>query len=98
VGSAPPAPASESGRFVGQPHEELTVLAETSAIVHENGERVWGVELYRLKGELTLQSKVESAKWKAGKQRSKSKSQKVKGKSRGWQYCSAQILTIHYIC
>jgi predicted ATPase len=39
---------------VGQVEEGLTVLAEALAIVKKNGERWWGAELYRLKGELLL--------------------------------------------
>jgi predicted ATPase len=45
---------------VGQPGEGLTTLAEALAVVDNTGERWWEAELYRLKGELTLQSKVQS--------------------------------------
>jgi len=41
----------------GLPEEGLTVLAEALAIVNKTGERFWEAELYRLKGELSLQSK-----------------------------------------
>jgi predicted ATPase len=47
---------------VGQVEEGLTVLAEALAMVNKNGERWWEAELYRLKGELTLQSQVSSPK------------------------------------
>ena len=40
---------------VGQVEEGLTVLAEALAAVDKTGERVDEAELYRLKGELTLQ-------------------------------------------
>jgi predicted ATPase len=40
---------------VGQIEEELTILAEALAMVNKNGERWWEAELYRLKGELSLQ-------------------------------------------
>jgi adenylate cyclase len=36
------------------------VLAEALAVVDKNGERMWEAELYRLKGELSLQSGVRS--------------------------------------
>ena len=48
---------------VGQAEEGLTVLAEALAAVDKTGERLYEAELYRLKGELTLQvseSKVQS--------------------------------------
>jgi predicted ATPase len=54
---------------VGQVEEGLSVLAETLALVDKLGERYYEVELYRLKGELTLQQES---------QKSKSKSQKSK--------------------
>jgi predicted ATPase len=41
---------------VGQPEEGLAVLAEALAVAHKNGERVSEAELYRIKGELSLQS------------------------------------------
>jgi predicted ATPase len=45
---------------VGQPEEGLSVLAEALAHVEKTGERFYEAELYRLKGTLTLQSKVPS--------------------------------------
>ena len=51
---------------VGQAEEGLTVLAEALAMVNKNGERVWKAELYRLKGELSLQLKqVETSQDKS---------------------------------
>ncbi len=48
---------------VGQTEEGLTLLAEALAAVDKNGERFYEAELYRLKGELTLQQfKVQSSK------------------------------------
>jgi predicted ATPase len=41
---------------VGQAAEGLNVLAEALACTHTTGERCWEAELYRLKGELLLQS------------------------------------------
>ena len=38
------------------------MLAEALAVVNSTGERVYEAELYRLKGQLTLQSKVSSPK------------------------------------
>jgi class 3 adenylate cyclase/tetratricopeptide (TPR) repeat protein len=40
----------------GRPEEGLTVLAEALAIVDKTGERFWEAELYRLKGQLTLET------------------------------------------
>jgi class 3 adenylate cyclase/predicted ATPase len=40
---------------VGQPEEGLSALAEALAAVDTNGERFYEAELYRLKGQLTLQ-------------------------------------------
>jgi predicted ATPase len=47
---------------VGQVEEGLAVLAEVLALVDKTGIRWCEVELYRLKGTLTLQSKVPSPK------------------------------------
>jgi predicted ATPase len=44
----------------GRTEEGLTALAEALAMVHQNGERYYEAELYRLKGELSLQSGVRS--------------------------------------
>ena len=43
---------------VGQTEEGLTLLVEALAQVHKTGERFYEAELYRLKGQLTLQSKT----------------------------------------
>jgi predicted ATPase len=48
----------------GQAEEGLTVLAEALGVVDKNEERYYEAELYRLKGTLTLQSKVQSPKSK----------------------------------
>ncbi|HEV8713720.1 MAG TPA: hypothetical protein VGX03_12950, partial [Candidatus Binatia bacterium] len=45
---------------VGQVEQGLTVLAEALAFVDKTGERYYEAELYRLKGELSLQSAVRS--------------------------------------
>ena len=45
---------------VGQEEEGLSLLAEALAVVDSTEERVYEAELYRLKGELTLQSNVQS--------------------------------------
>jgi predicted ATPase len=50
---------------VGQAEEGLMVLAEALAMVNKNGERFYEAELYRLKGELTLQQfNVQGSKFK----------------------------------
>jgi predicted ATPase len=43
----------------GQAEEGLSTLAEALEVVDKNGERFYEAELYRLKGELTLQSSVQ---------------------------------------
>ncbi len=49
---------------MGQAEEGLTVLAEALAAMNKSRERWYEAELYRLKGELTLQSKVPGQKSK----------------------------------
>src|SRR5262249_43464302 len=49
---------------VGQVEEGFTALAEALTTVNKTGEHMSEAELYRLKGTLTLQSKVESGKSK----------------------------------
>src|SRR5262249_5917939 len=49
----------------GQGEEGLSLLAEALTLVHKTGERFYEAELYRLKGELTLQSPVQSLRSKA---------------------------------
>ena len=44
----------------GQGEEGLNALAEALMLVEKNGERLYEAELYRLKGELTLQFNVQS--------------------------------------
>jgi class 3 adenylate cyclase/predicted ATPase len=44
----------------GQAEEGLATLAEALTMVDNSGERVYEAELYRLKGELTLQSSIQS--------------------------------------
>jgi class 3 adenylate cyclase/predicted ATPase len=51
---------AEAHGKVGQVEEGLTTLAEALAAVDKTGERVSEAELYRLKGELVLQSTVHS--------------------------------------
>jgi predicted ATPase len=48
----------------GQAEEGLRVVAEALAMVEKNDERWNEAELYRIKGTLTLQRKVESGEWK----------------------------------
>jgi predicted ATPase len=49
---------AEAYRTMGQAEEGLGVLAEALAVVEITGERLCEAELYRLKGQLTLQSKT----------------------------------------
>src|SRR5262249_2083218 len=56
---------AESYGKVGQEEEGLTLLAAALALVDKTGERVSEAELYRVKGELTLQKfKVQSSRCK----------------------------------
>jgi predicted ATPase/class 3 adenylate cyclase len=48
----------------GLPEDGLTVLTEALDIVNQTGERFWEAELYRLKGELTLQSQFQNSQFK----------------------------------
>jgi predicted ATPase len=48
----------------GEAGEALHVLDEALAAVDKHGERFWEAELYRLKGQLTLQSKVQGPRSK----------------------------------
>ena len=54
----------ESYEKAGRPEEGLHALAEALDAVEKRGERYCEADLYRLKGELTLQSKVEGLKSK----------------------------------
>jgi predicted ATPase len=53
--SCDPALLAEAYGKVGQAEEGLTVLAEALSAVEKTGERFYEAELYRLKGQLTLQ-------------------------------------------
>jgi predicted ATPase len=50
----------------GQAEEGLNVLAKALDLMQTTGERRWEAELYRLKGQLTLQAKVPSLKSQVG--------------------------------
>ena len=66
---------TEAYAKVGQVEEGLRVLAEALALVDKNGERFYEAELYRLKGELSLQSKQVKDKSKPSHGRVKNKSE-----------------------
>jgi predicted ATPase len=51
----------------GQAEEGLAALAEALAMVDKTGERFYEAELYRLKGELTLQQESQKSKGKSQK-------------------------------
>jgi len=53
---------AEADGKAAQVEEGLAVLAEALAVVVKTGERFYEAELYRLKGELTLRSKVQRRK------------------------------------
>ena len=54
----PLAQLAETHRNIGQAEEGMKALAEALAIVDKTGERFYEAELYRLKGELTLQQEA----------------------------------------
>jgi predicted ATPase len=54
---------------VGKEGEALAVLDEALAMVSDKGERMWGAELYRLKGQLALQSTPVANKSQASPRR-----------------------------
>jgi predicted ATPase len=56
---------AEAYERMGRVEEGLVVLTEALAVTNKNEERWWEAELYRLKGELLLQSKVQDSKSKA---------------------------------
>jgi predicted ATPase/class 3 adenylate cyclase len=55
---------AEAYEQAGQVEEGLVVLTEALEVTRKNDEHWYEAELYRLKGELTLQSKVQSSKFK----------------------------------
>ena len=48
----------------GQVEDGLAAVAEALRLVEKHDERIYEAEVYRIKGTLTLQSKVESGEWK----------------------------------
>jgi predicted ATPase len=86
---------------VGQAQEGLSALAEALTFGNKSGERFYEAELYRLKGELTLQkfqvpsaklqvqknqkSKIKRQRAKGKGQRAKGKGQRAKGKGQKWK-------------
>jgi len=63
---------------VGQPEKGLAVLTEALAFADKTDERVNEAELYRLKGELVLQSGVRGPESQEENQKAKGKGQKAK--------------------
>jgi predicted ATPase len=57
---------TEAYGVAGQTEEGLTVLAEALTLVGGTGERMWEAELYRLKGELTLQREARDWRLETG--------------------------------
>jgi class 3 adenylate cyclase/predicted ATPase len=57
----------------GRIEEGLTILSEALAVVDQHGERLYEAELYRLKGELTLQSQTSSSKSQTSRRQVKNK-------------------------
>lgn len=55
---------AEAYKKTGQVEEGLKALAEALDAVDKTGERFYEAEIYRIKGTLTLQWKVESEKSK----------------------------------
>jgi len=63
---------------VGQTEEGLAVLAEALPVVDNTGVYQWAAELYRLKGELVLQSRIQVLESQEENKESKGKRQKSK--------------------
>jgi len=63
---------------VRQIQEGLATLAEAFAVMEKTGEDCLAVELYRLKGELVLQSRVRGPESQKERQKAKGKGQKTK--------------------
>jgi predicted ATPase len=61
----------------GKSEEAFATIAEALTLSETSLEVYWEAELYRLKGELVLQSRVQSHKKKIKKQRVKGKNQKL---------------------
>jgi class 3 adenylate cyclase/predicted ATPase len=72
---------------MNQPQEGLSLLTEAFATVQESTGNLWESELYRLKGELTLQSRVQRLGSRV------KKSGKTKVKSEKWKVPNTQPLT-----
>ncbi len=73
-----PALLAEAYGRAGQAEEGLSIVAETLAEISRYGDRYYyAAELYRLKGELTLQSSVQSLEASVKKRKSKVKSGKL---------------------
>jgi predicted ATPase len=64
------APLAEQYGKMGQVEEGLKVMSEASDMVERTGERYYEAELYRLKGQLTLQSQAGPRRVKTGQDRS----------------------------
>jgi predicted ATPase len=71
----------------GQPEEGLHTLTEAFTIITSGGERDYEAEIYRLKGELTLQKQfgVRSPKSKEERQKAKGNTQKGDIGIRNWE-------------
>ena len=67
---------AEGDGQVGHIEEGLTVLAEALAVVDRTGERFYEAELYRLKGELTLQKEARDLRLETGSSSSQAPSLK----------------------
>jgi len=66
-------PLAEALSAARQVEEALQVITEALLLVDKNGERMYEAELYRLKGELVLQSEVRGPESQEGNQKAKGK-------------------------
>ena len=64
----------------GQAETALVVLAEALDLAQKTGERSWEAELYRLKGELTLQQ-CQGSKFKVSKSKNQSRTPSSEARS-----------------
>jgi predicted ATPase len=76
---------------VGRIKEGLAILTEALTITNKNEERWWEAELYRLKGALLLQSKVQDSKSRAQGQKSHLRKLRLETKNPQAVICDLEV-------
>jgi class 3 adenylate cyclase/predicted ATPase len=84
---------AEAYEKVGQADEGLNVLADALATVDNTGERFYEAELYRLKGELTLQqqSRLQSSEFKVASVQPLTPSNQAEAEAEAWFHKAIEI-------